>query len=425
VNDTFGHAAGDLLLRRLAERLLAAVRETDTAARLGGDEFAVVQVGCDEPAVAAATLARRLLDVLGEPVLLEGGREVRAGVSIGVALAPADGEDVDRLLHGADLALYRAKAEGRGVFRLFEPAMDLKVQARRSLERDLRHAVAAGEFEVHYQPQVESAGRGMVGFEALVRWRHPERGLVSPAEFIPLAEETGLIVPLGALGAAAGLRGRGALAGAAARGGEPVAGAVRVPRRPGPDGRGRAARGRPRAGAARAGDHRGRPAHDTDATVATLDALKALGVRVAMDDFGTGYSSLGYLQRFPFDTIKIDQSFVRDLGSRPGAAAIVRAVVGLGRSLGLRTCAEGVRPPSSSPCCGGKAATRCRATTSAAPCRRRRSRASSRPAGTCRGSPRSPREREARAAVPARGGGRCGPVSSWSPPACSSRRCRG
>jgi diguanylate cyclase (GGDEF)-like protein len=291
VNDTFGHAAGDLLLRRLAERLRAAVRETDTAARLGGDEFAVVQVGCDQPAaVAAATLARRLLDVLSEPVTLEGGREVCAGVSIGVALALADGEDVDRLLHGADLALYRAKAEGRGVFRLFEPAMDLKVQARRALERDLRRAVAAGEFELHYHPQVDAAGRGMVGLEALVRWRDPERGLVPPAEFIPLAEETGLIVPLGAWVL------RQACADAASW---PAPLRVAVNLSPAQFGS-RVDLDRTFADALREAGlepdrleleiTEGVLLNDTDATVATLNALKALGVRVAMDDFAASWS---------------------------------------------------------------------------------------------------------------------------------------
>jgi diguanylate cyclase (GGDEF)-like protein len=195
VNDTLGHPVGDALLRAVAERLKSCVREEDTVARLGGDEFAVVQVGLDQPEGAGA-LARRLVAVLGEPYEVA-GHQLVVGASVGIALAPRDGGEADDLLKRADMALYRAKADGRGTYRSFESGMDAKLQARRLLELDLRRALAAGEFELHYQPLVDLRSNGIVAFEALLRWRHPERGMVPPAEFVPLAEEIGLIVPLG------------------------------------------------------------------------------------------------------------------------------------------------------------------------------------------------------------------------------------
>ncbi|MCE3249236.1 MAG: hypothetical protein K0R41_3061, partial [Geminicoccaceae bacterium] len=272
VNDLLGHAAGDLLIKGCAERLQACVRETDTVARIGGDEFAIVQVGLEQPD-GAQRLCRRILGTLAAPFDLD-GHEVLVTASVGVALVPLDGSIPGRLLQSADIALYRAKEEGRNTFRFFEAGMDARLQARKALERDLRLALARRELELYYQPKVELGGDRLSGVEALVRWHHPERGLVPPGEFIEITE--GVLL------------------------------------------------------------------QNTDAAMTTLRQFKDLGVHIAMDDFGTGYSSLGYLQKFPFDKIKIDRSFVSALETRTDADAIVRAVVGLGHSLGMRTCAEGV-----------------------------------------------------------------------------------
>ncbi|MEH3116232.1 MAG: EAL domain-containing protein [Methylorubrum populi] len=342
VNDSFGHAVGDALLRAVAERLRAHVRGRDVVARLGGDEFAVLSR--IEDAAGAATLAERLIGVVDAPYLLD-GITVEVGMSVGIALVDAEasavGRDIERLLKEADLALYEAKAGGRGSFRLFEPQMDESVRERLDLERELREALAQDRFELHYQPLVDLADDRITGMEALVRWRHPERGLVSPAVFIPLAEETGLIVPLGewvlrqACRDAAGwpggisvavnvspiqLRHRGfaqsvlaALAGSglkATRLELEITESVLL--------------------------------DDTEANLETLHTLRRLGVRISMDDFGTGYSSISYLRRFPFDKIKIDRSFVRDCAAQSEAGAIIRAIVSLGASLGITTLVEGV-----------------------------------------------------------------------------------
>jgi diguanylate cyclase (GGDEF)-like protein len=339
VNDTLGHPIGDALLKVVAERLLGCIGETDTVARLGGDEFAIVQAGAVQP-VAATVLAQHLIETIAAPYEVD-GHGVVIGTSIGIAVAPNDGTDPDAILKNADMALYRAKAEGRGNYRFFEAAMDASMQARRMLELDLRSALARNEFELVYQPLVDLRAAEVNGFEALLRWNHPERGLISPAEFIPLAEEIGLIIPIGAwvlkracaeaaswprhltiavnlspvqfksrslvLDVVAALGSSGL---AANRLELEITEAVLL--------------------------------QDTDTTLATLTQLKELGVHISMDDFGTGYSSLSYLRKFPFDKIKIDQSFIRDLATRPESMAIVRAVAGLGSTLGIATTAEGV-----------------------------------------------------------------------------------
>ena len=339
VNDTLGHPVGDSLLQAVADRLRACVREVDTVARLGGDEFAVVQVGLDCPE-DAGLLARRLVDVLSEPFDLD-GHHVVIGTSVGVALAPHDGTHPNTLLKNADMALYRAKLEDRGTYRFFEREMDVKLQARRALEVDLRGALAAGEFELFYQPVVDLASNTICGFEALMRWRHPTRGLVSPAEFIPVPEEIGFIVPLGEWALHQACREAASWPGSLK---------VAVNLSPVQFKSGRLVHA-----VIDALQRSGLPARrleleitesvllqDSKAILATLHDLRDLGVRIAMDDFGTGYSSLSYLRSFPFDKIKIDQSFVRDLGAKSDSIAIIRAVTGLGASLGMMTTAEGV-----------------------------------------------------------------------------------
>ena len=335
VNDTLGHAAGDLLLRRVTQRLESCIRRSDTLARLGGDEFAILRPG-EVRLDATEALARRIVALLAEPVDLD-GQEVLVGASVGIALA--DGGDPGQLLQNADLALYRAKAEGRGTFRFFEEEMNLRLRERRALEHDLRRGLADRQFHLHYQPQVDLVGMRMVGVEALLRWSHPERGEVPPASFIPLAEETGLILPLGewvlrtaCARACAWPSLRLAINLSPAQFRQPGLAELvaRVLQETGFE-----------PGRLELEITEGVLLNDTDATLATLAALRALGVRIAMDDFGTGYSSLAYLRRFPFDKIKIDRSFVAHLGA-PDADAIVRTIISLGRTLGMRANAEGV-----------------------------------------------------------------------------------
>ena len=340
VNDTLGHPIGDGLLKEVAARLLECVREGDTVARLGGDEFAIVQADSELQLSGVTALAGRLIEVIGAPYLIE-GHQVVVGTSIGISLAPDDGKDPHALLKNADLALYRAKADGRGAFRFFEVGMDARAHERRLMELDLRSALARNEFDLYYQPIQDIKADRIICFEALIRWNHPLRGTLSPLSFIPLAEETGLIIPIGEWVL------RHACA-AAASWSQDVRIAVNLSPA---QFKNRNLVGSVIDALANSGLAANRLEleiteavllQDSEATLATLHKLRDLGVRISMDDFGTGYSSLSYLRSFPFDKIKIDESFIRDLATRPDSMAIVRAVAGLGRSLGIATTAEGV-----------------------------------------------------------------------------------
>ena len=339
VNDAHGHPIGDLLLKRSQTRLRQCVRDADMVARLGGDEFAIMQVGATQPG-DATSLASRLIEVIGAPYEL-GGHQVMIETSIGIALAPDDGLNPDQLLKNADTALYRAKSEGRGLYRFFEPEMDARMQARRTLEIDLRKALANGEFELFYQPLVDMQTEHVTGFEALIRWHHPERGMVAPLDFIPVAEESGLIVPIG----------EWALRRACAEAATWPSG-VKVAVNLSPiQFKKRDLLPSVVSALAASGLSPNRLEleitksvllQDGDATLAVLDELRELGVRISLDDFGTGYSSLSYLRKFPFDKIKIDQSFIFDMSDHNDSLAIVRAVIAMGSGLGIATTAEGV-----------------------------------------------------------------------------------
>jgi diguanylate cyclase (GGDEF)-like protein len=338
INDSLGHPVGDKLLQWVGERLRGAIADGNTIARLGGDEFAILH-GVDGREGAAA-LARRLIDAVAEPAMIE-GQEINAGLSVGVAIAPEDGMDGDQLVRFADLAMYRAKAEGRNTFRFYEPVLSARIQSRRSLELDLRRALTGGEFSLMYQPQVALADNDLTGMEALMRWTHPQRGPVSPAEFIPIAEETGLIVPFGewVLQQACA---------EAARWPDPIRVAVNLS----------PVQLRNRgfvATVTRTLAMTGLPARrleleitetvlmqNDEAVLAMLHQLRGLGIRIAMDDFGTGYSSLNYLRSFPFDRIKIDRCFTTDVDRDRGDGAIIQAIATLGASLGVETIAEGI-----------------------------------------------------------------------------------
>ena len=339
VNDTLGHGTGDKLLRAVGKRLRSILREQDLLARLNSDEFAIIESGLARPE-DAVTLARRLQAALADPFLID-GNTVSVGATIGIAMAPGDGDDFERLLKNADMALSRAKNESRGTFSFFEAGMDARAQSRRRIENDLREAIQNDVLRPHYQPLIDLSNGRIIGFEALVRWPHPERGMIPPVEFIPVAEETGLISALG------GLMLRRACMDAAAwpddvrvavnlsplqfRVDNVLAQVTEVLRQT------------------------GLPARrleleitetlvleKSDQVLATLQALRALGVRISMDDFGTGYSSLSYLRSFPFDKIKIDRSFVKDLADNREAQAIIRSIVSLGHGLGVAITAEGV-----------------------------------------------------------------------------------
>jgi diguanylate cyclase (GGDEF)-like protein/PAS domain S-box-containing protein len=339
VNDTLGHPMGDELLKVVGGRLRHCVRESDTVARVGGDEFAIIQNGIDKP-LDTAVLARRIGEAVRAPYDLA-GHVVVVDTSIGIALAPHDGVEPDGLLKAADMALYGAKADGRGTYRFFEAAMDMKMKARRELEIALRAALAAGQFDLHYQPLVNVDTRRITGCEALLRWHHPERGMISPAEFIPVAEEIGLIVPLGEW-----VLRKACIDAASWPSDVKVAvnlSPIQVTNQ----------NIVPVVVSALAAA--GLPAerleieitesvlmHNTAATMATLHKLRELGVNISMDDFGTGYSSLSYLRKFPFDKIKIDRSFISGLPDDAEAIAIVRAVAGLASTLDMTATAEGV-----------------------------------------------------------------------------------
>ncbi|MCW8088233.1 putative bifunctional diguanylate cyclase/phosphodiesterase [Sabulicella glaciei] len=339
VNDTLGHPAGDALLRAAAERLQTCVRGSDLVARFAGDEFVILQTEIAGPA-DAEVLARRILDALSAPFVMD-AKTVSIGTSIGIAVAPDHGRAADDLLRVADSALSRAKKEGRGTHRLFTPGMDTHLQERHVIRQALHGALERGELELHFQPLVALATGRLTAFEALLRWHHPRRGLISPAHFVPIAEETGVIVPIGEWALQEACR-------TAATWPDPISVAVNLS----------PAQFRSRtllAAVRRALGASGLEAErlqleitesvlllEDSLNLRTLEELRRLGVRLAMDDFGTGYSSLSYLRSFPFDKIKLDQSFVRDLPNSADCQAIVRAVAGLASGLRIAAAAEGI-----------------------------------------------------------------------------------
>jgi diguanylate cyclase (GGDEF)-like protein len=339
INDTLGHPTGDRLLKLVAERLRGVARKSDLVARLGGDEFAIIQFLSDLPD-GATTLANRIIEELSKPYEID-GQQLVIGASVGIAIAPDDGEDANALLKNADLALYCAKVDGKGVYRLFEAEMDALARERRRLEIDLRKAVNLGEFELFYQPIVQTMTEDIVGFEALIRWRHSERGLIPPTEFIPVAEEIGLMGQIGAWVlrqacieattwpdhcrvavniSPAQFRSRqvdlDVLAALSASGLPPKRLELEITESV--------------------------LMENSDSVMTVLHRLRNFGIKIAMDDFGTGYSSLSYLHTFPFDKIKIDRSFTQSACATSSSMAIVQAVLSLGKNLGMSTTAEGV-----------------------------------------------------------------------------------
>ncbi|WP_316218983.1 putative bifunctional diguanylate cyclase/phosphodiesterase [Bradyrhizobium sp. SZCCHNR2026] len=339
VNDTLGHGVGDKLLRAVAKRLRSVLREKDIVARLNSDEFAVVQGGLSRPE-DAAQLCRRLLQALADPYLLD-GHSIVIGATVGIAMAPSDGDDAEKLLKNADMALSRAKSETRGTFSYFEAGMDARAQSRRKMEIELRDAIRREVLQAYYQPLIDLSSGRITGFEALVRWPHPERGMIPPSEFIPIAEETGLISALGRLmlrqacfDAASwpdDVRVAVNLSPLQFRVGNVLSQVMDVLKQSGlPPTR------------LELEITETLVLEKSGQVLATLHALRALGVRISMDDFGTGYSSLSYLRSFPFDKIKVDQSFIRDLAANREAQAIVRSIVSLGKGLGVTITAEGV-----------------------------------------------------------------------------------
>ncbi len=338
VNDTLGHPAGDALLRMVAEHLKEDLPDA-LIARLGGDEFAVLIDGIPEKA-SLGKIADRLQASFSRPLMIN-GQAASSSASIGIALAPSDGEDGITLMKNADLALYRAKHEGKATYHFFEPALDEAARQRRQLELDLRAAIKEGRFELNFQPLYSLAEKRLTGFEALIRWNHPTRGRVSPVEFIPLAEETGLIVPIGEWVLREACH-------QASSWPSDVSVAVNVSPKQ------FAATGIASTVLSALSASGLAPQRleleitesifiaDVDATLATLHSLRNLGVKIALDDFGTGYSSLSYLRSFPFDKVKIDKSFVEDLGTSGNGHAVIRAITTLAAALGMETLAEGV-----------------------------------------------------------------------------------
>jgi diguanylate cyclase (GGDEF)-like protein len=339
VNDSLGHPVGDEMLRTAANRLRGCVRETDTISRVGGDEFAIIQTDVTD-ATDAERLALRLAEVIAVPYDLQ-GHMVVATASIGIAMAPIDGIEADELLKHADMALYGAKADGRGVYRFFEPRMDARMKARRALELALRKALANDEFELYYQPAVNLDGETVQCCEALLRWNHPEHRLIMPADFIPIAEEIGLIVPIGEW-----------VVRRACEDASTWPDDIRVAVNLSPTQLNNSLLFPTVLNALTAAQLPPQRLEleiteavlmqNTEANLRTLHGLRALGIRISMDDFGTGYSSLSYLRSFPFDKIKIDRCFITGLGDDNESAAIVQAVAGLAQQLSMTTTAEGV-----------------------------------------------------------------------------------
>ena len=339
VNDTRGHAAGDKLLAEVAARLRLTVRDTDTVARMGGDEFAIIQPFVAQP-TNAEQLAARMLDRISQPYEIDGAPTL-VGVSIGIALYPEHGDNAELLLRNADTALYRAKADGRGAWRLFEPEMEAKQQGAFQLEQDLALALGRGELHLAYQPIVDAGSRAVLAYEALLRWTHATRGPIGPAEFIPLAEVSGAIVPIGlwaleaacaeAAGWAGGLRVTVNLSPVQFRHGDLLAQVSGVLARTG-------------LAPARLSLEvtEGLLLDGSQQVLGIMTKLRALGVRFSLDDFGAAHAGLNYLRCFPFDTIKIDRSFVQEAVERPEARAIVDAILAMGSALGLDVIAEGV-----------------------------------------------------------------------------------
>ena len=366
VNDTLGHPAGDELLRLAAERLAGALRANDSVARvspggpdgpdddhphsiarLGGDEF-IVLITDVQSAQDPATVARRLVATLAEPLIIQ-GTEVFVGGSVGVASFPEDGNDIDTLLMNADTAMYRAKEAGRGGFQLYDRSMNERALERLQLESSLRRALERDEFVLHYQPRVDVVSGRIVGAEALIRWQHPERGLLQPADFVPLVESAGLVIPIGEWAIRTVCKQSAAWM---AVGLEPIPVAVNLASTHLRE------RGLPALVAAALQSH-GVPARclelevtesillaDPELSLVIAQQLSEMGVHLAIDDFGTGYSSLSYLKKLPITALKIDRSFVRDLDSDPDDEAIVTAIIALAHSLKLKVIAEGVETPA-------------------------------------------------------------------------------